>query len=71
MTTLLRDQAAPALVVAGAHTLAMLVVGGAIAVAVHQWLGLRFLSRGWFNLDIVWAGSLVVVGIVAGVAAAT
>ena len=48
--------------VALAHTLAMTLSGGLIAALVHAWLGLRFLSRGWFNLDLVWALSLVLVG---------
>lgn len=51
-----------ALLVAGAHTLAMALACGLIAFFVYRWLGLRFLSRSWFNLDIVWALSLVVVG---------
>jgi hypothetical protein len=50
------------LAVAIVHTAAMIASGGAIAVAVHRWLGLRFLSRSWFNLDLVWALSLVLVG---------
>ena len=52
-----------ALVVSAAHTLAMLATGGAMAFAIHAWLGLKFLSRTWFNLDVVWALSLVLVGI--------
>ena len=51
-----------AVIVSGAHTLAMIAAGGAIAVAVHAWLGLKFLSKSWFNLDIVWAFSLILVG---------
>jgi hypothetical protein len=27
-----------------------------------MWLGLKFLSRTWFNLDFVWALSLILVG---------
>jgi hypothetical protein len=53
---------APAFVVAGAHTLAMIVAGGVMAVAVYAWLGLRFISQSWFNLDALWAVSLVLVG---------
>ena len=66
---LLEGQAAPALLVAGVHTLAMVVAGGAMAVAVYSWFGLRSVSRTWFNLDIVWALSLVVVGTISGVTA--
>jgi hypothetical protein len=29
---------------------------------VHQWLGLRFISKAWFNLDAVWALSLILIG---------
>jgi hypothetical protein len=58
-----------AVAVAAAHTLAMVMSGGAIAYAVHRWLGIGFLQKSWFNLERVWAGSLVLVGL-AGVAAA-
>jgi hypothetical protein len=51
-----------ALTVALAHTLAMTVSGGMIAYGVYHWLGLRFLSKGWFNLDLIWALSLILVG---------
>jgi len=44
------------------HTGAMMVSGGAIAYGVYRWLGLKFLSKSWFNLDLVWALSLVLVG---------
>lgn len=53
-----------ALVVSVLHTVAMMASGGAMAFAVHEWLGLRFISKSWFNLDRVWAVSLVVVGLV-------
>ena len=52
-----------ALAVAFIHTLAMTFAGGVIAVVIYFWLGLKFLSRTWFNLDIVWAISLVLVGL--------
>ncbi len=50
------------ILVAVNHTAAMLLSGGALAYAVHRWLGLRFLNRGWFDLETVWALSLVAVG---------
>jgi len=59
---------ATAVTVAIVHTAAMIFTGGLIALLVHAWLGLRFLSRSWFNLDVVWASSLVAVG---GVSLAT
>ncbi|MGI8872930.1 MAG: hypothetical protein ACR2KP_01110 [Egibacteraceae bacterium] len=66
---LLEQQAVPALLVAAVHTLAMLAAGAIMAVAVYAWFGLRGVSRSWFNLDLVWALSLVVVGVFSGVAA--
>jgi hypothetical protein len=51
-----------AIVVAIAHTSAMTVSGGALAIGVYRWLGLRFLSKSWFNLDLLWALSLILVG---------
>jgi len=50
--------------VAAIHTLAMTVAGGIIATVIYFWLGLKFLSRTWFNLDLIWALSLVFVGAV-------
>ena len=50
------------LAVAAAHTLAMIVSGGILAFAMHRWLGLEFLRRGWFDLETVWALSLILVG---------
>ena len=49
--------------VAAAHTLAMTVAGGALALGVYHWLGLKFLRQGWFNLGVVWAVSLILVGV--------
>lgn len=59
---LMGQNIASAFLVALAHTLAMTVAGGAIAAAIYFWLGLKFLSRTWFNLDLVWALSLILVG---------
>lgn len=44
------------------HTLAMMAAGALIATIIYFWLGLKFLSKTWFNLDIVWAISLILVG---------
>jgi hypothetical protein len=62
--TLMTGNALVAAGVALAHTLAMMLSGGALAAGVYYWMGLRFLSRSWFNLDLVWASSLVLVGLV-------
>ncbi len=51
-----------AFAVAAVHTFSMTIAGGLIAVVIYFWLGLKFLSRTWFNLDVVWALSLVLVG---------
>lgn len=63
--SLMWSNAGIAVLVALAHTLAMIVAGGGLAVGVYHWLGLKFLSKSWFNLDIAWALSLVLVGGVA------
>ena len=59
---LMARNAGLSIVVAGVHTTAMIASRGAIALVVHKWLGLKFLSRVWFDLDVVWALSLVLVG---------
>jgi len=55
---------ATALAVVAVHTLAMLVVAGAIAVIVYEWVGLAFLRRGWINLDLVWVLALIGAGVI-------
>src|SRR6056297_1612551 len=59
---LMGQNIASAFIVALAHTVAMTVAGGVIAAAIYFYFGLKFLSRTWFNLDVVWALSLVLVG---------
>jgi hypothetical protein len=59
---LMTRDAGIAVLVAAAHTAAMLLSGGAIAYAVSRWLGLQFVSRSWFDLEALWALSLIVVG---------
>lgn len=54
-----------AVVVSILHALAMIAAGGALAWLVYRHLGLKALSQTWFNLDRVWALSLVLVGVVA------
>lgn len=63
--TLMAGTLGIALVVAVVHTAAMTGSGGALAFGVYRWLGLKFLSRNWFNLDVIWALSLILVGIMA------
>ena len=59
---LMSDNIVTAFLVAAVHTMSMTLAGGLIAIAIYFWLGLKFLSRTWFNLDLVWALSLVLVG---------
>jgi hypothetical protein len=44
------------------HLAAMITAGGCLAWLVYRYLGLRFVSRSWFNLDVIWAVSLILVG---------
>ena len=48
----------------GLHTLAMFAVMAAVALVVYDRLGLMILKRTWFNVDLIWAGALVVAGVV-------
>ena len=41
------------------HTGAYLLVTGLIAVVVYEKLGLRLLRKAWINLNVIWAGALV------------
>ena len=59
---LMANNVSIALAVAGAHTVAMTLAGAALATLMYYWLGLKFLSKTWFNLDLVWAISLILVG---------
>jgi hypothetical protein len=59
-----------AIAVSIVHAVAMIVSGGVVAFAVYEWLGLRFISKSWFNLDVVWALSLIFVGAIGVTSAA-
>jgi hypothetical protein len=60
--TLIDANLGMALLVSGVHAAAMIAVGGLLAWLVYRYLGLKFVSRSWFNLDAVWASSLILVG---------
>jgi hypothetical protein len=51
-----------AFLVAAVHTFSMTFAGALIALFVYFWFGLKFISQSWFNLDIAWAVSLILVG---------
>lgn len=48
----------------GVHSLAYLIVTALIAWIVYRKLGLALLRTAWFNLDWLWAGALVLTGII-------
>ena len=54
-----------AVLVATLHATAMIAAGGSMAWMVYRYLGLKFVSRSWFNLDTSWAASLILVGAIA------
>lgn len=56
---------ADVLLAVGVHTLAMWLVMGAVAWIVFRKLGLAVLRRKWINFDLIWAVSLLVVGVIA------
>ena len=49
------------------HTVAMVASGGALAWLVYRYLGLQFLQKSWFNLERLWALSLILVGLVGAI----
>ncbi len=51
-----------AVLVSLVHGAAMIAAGGVLAWSVYRYLGLKFVSRSWFNLDATWALSLALVG---------
>jgi hypothetical protein len=51
-----------AVLVSIVHSIAMIAAGGFLAWLVYRYLGLKFVSRSWFNLDATWAFSLILVG---------
>jgi hypothetical protein len=52
-----------AVLVSLVHGAAMITAGGVFAWSVYRYLGLKFVSRSWFNLNAVWALSLILVGV--------
>jgi len=51
-----------ALLVSTIHSTVMIAAGGMLAWLVYRYFGLKFVSRGWYNLDATWALSLILVG---------
>jgi hypothetical protein len=63
--TLINANLGMAVLVAITHSAAMIAAGGCSAWLVYRYLGLKFVSRSWFNLDAIWAVSLILVGAIA------
>jgi hypothetical protein len=40
----------------------MICAGLVVAWIVYRYVGLRMLTRGWLNLDVVWSAGLVIAG---------
>jgi hypothetical protein len=61
-STLISANLGMAVLVSIVHSGAMIAAGGLSAWLVYRYLGLKFVSRSWFNLDATWAVTLVLVG---------
>jgi hypothetical protein len=62
--TLINANLGMAVLVSVVHSIAMIAAGGVLAWLAYRYLGLKFVSRSWVNLDAIWAVSLVLVGAV-------
>ncbi len=51
------------LLASGVHALGYLAVTGVVAIVVYEKVGLRLLRTAWINVDLVWAGTLVVAAV--------
>ena len=60
--TLINANVSMAVIVSVVHSVAMIAAGGLLAWLVYFYLGLKFVSRSWFNLDAAWAISIIFVG---------
>ena len=63
--SLINSNLGMAVLVSIVHATAMITAGGCSAWLVYCYLGLKFVSRSWFNLDTSWAVSLILVGAIA------
>ena len=53
----------PALEVAALHTASYLITSALVAVAVYKRFGVTLLRTRWVNLDLLWAGALILTAI--------
>jgi hypothetical protein len=63
--TLINANLGMAVLVAIVHAAAMITAGGCCAWLAYRYLGVQFIKQSWFNLDTVWAASLILVGAIA------
>jgi hypothetical protein len=63
--TLMSANLGMAVLVSVVHSASMIAAGGFSAWLVYRYLGLKFVSKSWFNLDATWAVSLILVGAIA------
>jgi hypothetical protein len=49
----------------GMHTLGYVLTMTAVALLVYTKIGVRFLRTAWLNVDAVWAGALILTGLIA------
>lgn len=54
----------PWLIAVAIHTFAYLATAGAIGLVVYRYVGLAFLRRAWFNLDVLWGMALIIAGFI-------
>jgi hypothetical protein len=45
------------------HSVAQFLVAGIVAWLVYDIVGLAILRKSWFNVDLVWSGSLILAGV--------
>jgi hypothetical protein len=53
----------PTLWATSVHTAGYLLVTGALALVVYDRAALHLLRRAWINVDLIWAGALVLTGV--------
>lgn len=63
--TLINANLGMAVLVAIVHAAAMIIAGACCAWLAYRYLGVQFIKQSWFNLDTVWAASLILVGAIA------
>jgi hypothetical protein len=63
-TTVHQTGSSAALLATMLHSLGYLLVTAFVAVLVYEKLGLELLRKAWFNLDLLWAISLIATGVV-------